>query len=49
MKLTTRKIDGRLVVEGVYLALKTFSQPDKPKRSKLGAILCLLTRKPTRS
>lgn len=33
MKLTTRKVNGELVVEGKYLAWRTFSRPEKVKLS----------------
>jgi hypothetical protein len=35
LTLTTRKVDGKLEVEGCVLALKTFSKPEKiDKNSK---------------
>jgi len=40
IKLTTRRVDGKLVIEGRYLALKTFSQkePSLPRKLWLSAL-----------
>jgi hypothetical protein len=35
LQLKTRRVDGKVVIEGRYLALKTFSQSDTERPGKL--------------